>query len=243
MAKKKPKEIQPPGPFGPIFLGVVSIIIGAGIAFVQLAGKRPDNNEYFKLISVERFMAPESFSTEDGEDPEEEGFTRREPQMVYYLRGNRGGGNTWNARRSELLSGEGPVVITNAELNAWARRYLRVSDEDKGGLLALEPKVPELATTEGLIHFYIPVSVKIFGSEFDTAIIARGELEAGGNGLRFTPAHAYLGSSRVPGIFSGIIYGKIMGAYRESEEYEAIRGGIENISEVKVEPSRITLEI
>ena len=169
------------------------------------------------------------------------GILDRKPRIVQYVRGHSRGGRGWEAKRTQLLTGSGPVSITFPEINSWLRRNFRMSNDGPGGL-ALIPSTPQIATTDDLLHIYMPVTLTYFGRETETVLLSRGRLTADGNGLQYRPRETYLGSSPVPGALDQAIKGRVMQAYRTSEEYETIREALGGIQGVTVDTRGITLQ-
>ncbi len=241
MAKKKAKNTEPTGPFGPIFLGLVAVGLGASLAFFQLLGKDAESNSYFLEVSGQEFMA--EGIPEEGAASEivPQGVLDRKPRIVPYVKGHSRGGGAWEAKRTQLLTGSGALSVTFPEVNSWLRRNFRMSNEGPGGL-ALIPSTPQIGTTADLIHIYMPVTLTYFGRETETVLISRGRLSAGGSGLDYNPKETYLGSNPVPSALGQMLKGKIMEAYRSSEEYEAIAAALGGIQSVSVDAEGITLQ-
>lgn len=198
MAKKKPKDVQPGGPFGPIFLGVVSAFLGAGLAFFQLANKSPEKNVFYVEVSAAEYAREDAGDLKlDSEEASAKGPMARRPQTVKYIRGKSSGGRNWKAKREALVTGSGNVDVTVPEVNSWLRSSFKLSSDDAGGFLAIVPS---------------------------------------------TPSQTFFGSSPLPGAVAGILQSKLGGAFRASEEYEAIREPMAAIASVKVGPAGISLQ-
>lgn len=243
MAKKKPKDVQPSGPFGPIFLGAVAAVLGAGLAFFQLAGKSPENNIFFVEVNTAEFANAESEAVPPSdENATAEGLLARRPEVIRYIKGKSSGGRNWKAKRESLVSGAGALQVTIPEVNTWLRSNFKLSSDDAGGLLALVPSTPQVAATEDLLHIYMPVQVHYLGRRMNTTLISKGTLKAGGNGLQYVPRDTYFGSSPVPSAIAAILQSKFLRAFRASEEYEALREPLASIASVEVSPGGISLQ-
>lgn len=239
MARKKPKDTQSSGPFGPIFLGIVSVLIGAAIAFFQLAGKSPEANPYFKTVTPENYAQ----ALAEAQDPEnaETGFFERAPQTVHFIRAAARGGNRQGLLDRLAAGDAGEIVIETTDLNAWLAQGFRSSGEDTGGLFALKPATPVVNATEGAVHIYLPVTLSYFGRQMTTSVIARGRVDAGSDGLRFIPEAVYLGSSPVPFVVGAILQGSILRPFREAEAFAEVREPLTGFTSAEVELNRLVL--
>ena len=140
MSKKNPQDAQPSGAFGPVFLGVVSALLGAGLAFFQLTGKSPEDNVFFVEVSATEYAKAdvEDLDLED-EEASAKGLFSRRPQTIKYIKGRTSGGRNWKAKREALVTGSGTLNVTVPEVNSWLRSNFKLSSDDAGGFLAMIP--------------------------------------------------------------------------------------------------------
>ncbi len=232
MSPAKSKEASDPGIAGPIVIGVLCALIGAGLGFFQLMGGEPEVIE----------MGRRRSSSAQEEEASPPSFLNRQPVVVQALRGPRSGGN-YEAKRRAVLEGQYPLTIQASELNAWSRRYFRVQAPEEGGMLYIVPEAPAFWVSDGVFHVSMGLDITVGGQTRSALFIARGSLQGGSNGLTFVPAEMYLGRAKVPPIggFKGILQGLVMKVFSESEEFQSMVESLGRVSDVQMAEGQIIL--
>lgn len=175
-----------PGVFGIFFGAVLSIALGALLAVAHLAAKPVE------VVST----APK--------EPVE--------GVRYFIQGAPAGGagKTWERKKDQLESGAGEVVITEAEMNAWAAETFKpveVEEKDKQGTVMIIVGTPNFRVAGAELQAGVVNTVNFFGTEAPLVLQARGGFVRAGEKWRFKPSEAYLGGlplHRVPALMSAV---------------------------------------
>lgn len=221
-------QTEDPGGYGgSVWLGILSFVVGGLLAVGTLMGQ-----------SV----------AEVGELPEAED---REPGMVYFVRGEVGGGNAYTQKLNLLRDGGvAEVVVHEEELNSWSRRELGMA-EDGGSWLSRW-----LVAEVGTVQFRIDGDSLWMGTEVTLAswtgkkripVQVYGEMEANLRGEpRFKLERGHVGRAPlglVPGIRS-LVYRQVQSYYEGAEGWEQVAAlwpGVKTVEVVGDEGLRFVL--
>jgi hypothetical protein len=122
------------------------------------------------------------------------------PDARYYVQGtsSKTAGKSWQIKRDSLAGGAGgPVMFTEAELNAWAESTfepVKVDDAKKSTTVMILAGVPNFRIEDSTLNVGLVNTVYFFGSEAPLVLQARGGFERAGSGWRFVASEASLGA-------------------------------------------------
>ncbi len=230
MAPKK-KEERPVGLTTVMVLAVLSLFFGAGLAFASLATE-----------SVREVNAP----------PAED---EREPGQAYWVKGDPGTGTQrWRTVRSGILTGfEGEVVLSEGDLNQWARTQLtpgtpRSGDDEEARpptLLGLRatPAVPDFRFENGKLHVGTTLNVRLPGGDRRMVYQVSGTVRATEDGLRFEHTNSLLGRAPlgyVPAL-APLVAREVRGLFAALEEAAEIGPQLRRIESARIEDGELIL--
>lgn len=175
----------------------------------------------------------------------------REPGVVYYLRGGESPVSQWQQARAELLGEEaGELILTEGDLNAWARSELvlrrrPVSADGEEGTEVRTPGILGLHIEPSGVNFrmggerlqmaaYIEFRDILPSRKFLYQV--RGRLVGGSNGLRFVPEEGTLGRAplvQIP-VLGGLFHRAMMGLLSPVPEWEALGGSLAEVREAEI---------
>lgn len=168
-----------------------------------------------------------------------------EPGTVYYIKGSFGSAN-WESKRDALESGGAQeLTITEAELNNWSSRELRLPEsEDSPGTfsVAVHEVNFRLADEQLQVGGVVELPGIAPGKQF--IYQARGHFEPGEEeGAQFVVTEGSLGKAPigyVP-VLGNLVLKILSGAYEDAEEYTAVAEAWKNYQEARVEDGRLLL--
>lgn len=219
MNKKIQRELHGPG-WAEVILGVVlSLALGAALAFVHLAAKP---------VSVVKQLPEQPVA-----------------DVVYYVEGSRQPSKTRQAVAKQRAFLEGKSVeLTEDELNQLVTPASpsagNKSEAEKGA--AVTAGTPNFRISDGVLQVAVLLSVKVAGVDRDIIVQARGGFEKRGETFVFAPNELYLGScplQRLP-VLRGLIMDRLLSAVSLPDE---LADGWRQLSDVSVEGSVLRLTI
>lgn len=170
------------------------------------------------------------------------------PRDIYYFRGDRDRNPGWEAKRDEVLRGNPDLVtFTHEELNAWITSRFepgRASDagESSRNVLII-PGLPNVfIQDEEMLHFSIPVELRVFDWETEGTVFGRASFRENG-----TPdlmvRRLYLSGAPLPGIswLEDRVIGLLTRGLGESEEFAAIREAWNEVETVEMRPGAMQI--
>ncbi|MGJ3243001.1 MAG: hypothetical protein ACFE0O_08620 [Opitutales bacterium] len=223
---------------GPLFLGLLSLLLGAVLSFGHLA--RTDAIQYNEKTA--RLQAERAAKGEGRETPP------RGPDIPVYYVGSDTGGQAWQAKREAILSGEpGEIRVSEGELNAWARRSFNLASlkGEGGGLISITPGTPNFHLREDQLHLSMPVTVSAFGLNGNYRLIARGGFSVSGGKMAYEADNLFLSAAKVPplGPLRNMILKGASAAFTVSDEYAELSSAWTDVSDVRVQGDVLVLSV
>jgi hypothetical protein len=178
-------ERKSPGVISAFVGAVLSLVLGAILAAVHLAAQ-----------------PVEVLKTAPKED--------EEAGKLYCVLGTPGSpsGRAWRTKHDALTENtRGEVVLTEAELNAWAENTFepaKLEDDVKGRTLMILAGAPNFRFVGTELQIALVNTFNFFGSEYPLVLQARGGFEKADSGWRFVADEARLGAlplHKVPALF------------------------------------------
>lgn len=169
------------------------------------------------------------------------------PGAVYFIRGSESGGANWKSSRDALVSGTGPITVSEGMLNTWARAQFRPTPSSgTDSLLSIEvlPDPPGFRLTDDKMEISSNVRVNAFGSSFNFLSQARGVMVSKGGRWVFKPERVYLGSCPIPttGGLAGLVLGRLTNSFAGHEEYVQLAIAWERLRSARVENGLLELQ-
>ncbi len=210
-----------------IFLGVVVALLGTLGAIVSLVSQ--------PVIEVREPPAPES----------------RKAGSVYYVRGTESGTSQWEVARQRIMEQpSGTVVISDGDLNAWARSHLvaprassRPGAEESAGKsgpnlfgVRIEPSGVNFRLVEDRLQMatYLEFRDLMPGRKFLYQV--RGRLVVDADGLRFTAEEGTLGQAplvQIP-LLGRLVHRVIFRLFETVPEWEAVEDSLALVRAVDI---------
>lgn len=131
-----------------------------------------------------------------------------DPNAVRYVAGetNNTTSRTWMRKRQLLTEGQtGEIVLTEAELNAWATASIKAPAANDTATVV--PGALNFRIHQGLLQLSAPVTINLAGSH-PVVFQTRGDFRQQGDVFVFRPEELYLGSlpaHRIPGLADALL--------------------------------------
>lgn len=190
---------------GSIVLGAVSFVVGALLAVGTLMGQ--------SVREVSQY-------------PEAE---QREPGQVYFVRGSLSGGDLYERKLEQLVTGSvSNMRVTEGECNRWGRAYLQV-EEGSGSWVSkwlVEDAEPvQFRVEDGYLWLGTEVTLASWTGNKQLKVQGRGVFEENLRGeVTFRLVEGHVGRAplgHVP-LVRSLIYGQLKSFYRETEGWDQL---------------------
>lgn len=181
--------------------------------------------------------------------PVEEASARTTPEdivpgKVYYWKGSTRNAGSWQIKLEQFTSGSANLSLVEGELNAWARRDLKVkTPKDQSGFIQAKPSNVNFKIEDDTLQYACQY---LMSAPMERQIIyqAKGGFIQGENGPVFNPTTSYINSCPIPPVANLpiAIFAKMGAPFTGVESYKSLRTAWKGLSEASVADNRLTLK-
>ncbi|ADE54145.1 hypothetical protein [Coraliomargarita akajimensis] len=233
MFSKKKKSQEPEVSLsGVILMAAINLVIGGLLGFIFLSSMPA--KLFSSVADLERFL----------EDSEQSEYPK--PGEVYYIKGPEAKGRAWENKRNQFLQGDASELsISVAEINSWmASRFHAAKPDENARGIVVAPGTPNLSAEDAEnIYISIPLDVMVYGKSYKKNFIATGDFMPGVP-LRFQLSSGYVDSAQLPSAAAAqSVLDRLMGAYRVTDEYKAIREAWQRVESVEIVDGALILKM
>ena len=221
------KESEESGPSlgGSLTLAIVSALIGAMLAAVNLA---------FLPISLVKELPPEE---------------ERDPKVVYYIAGEEKGGTTWKTKKAIIEKArKGGIAISEGELNRWARTSFKPDpkagkSESIMGKVKMVPATPNFRIVDDRLQISSQIGIPILSASKKFLFQAKGSLSNDSGVYQFEAQSGYIGACPIPefGGMPKLLFNLAAKSFTISEEYEKLYPAWIQLSDATLERGKLKL--
>ena len=225
MAKSKDNEGGGPTVAGSVIIGLISALVGAFLAAANLA---------FLPVSAVKELP-------EGED--------LDPKAVYFIQGEERGGTQWSAKRDFLTTGRsGAIVVTEGELNRWARSKFRANPKGKGDggvfdMVKFHAASPNFRIAEGLLQISAQMNIPLLKGGKIFVYQTQGSFDNDSGVYEFKAESGYLGRCPIPSVVNlpAIVFNMLSGQFADADEFAALEPQWASLTEIRLEGRQLVL--
>lgn len=164
---------------------------------------------------------------------------------VYYVPGSERMSASPADIERRFVANDSPLRLLEGDVNGWTRQTLPFPQRQQGdekAYLSILPGPPNFRFDTDFAQVVIPLQARLFGTDYDVALITSGKFGRSGDGAAFKPVSASLGSAPIPPFMVSIVAAFAKKIYRDADGMAELERAWSGYHSVQASEGAVTLE-